>query len=1113
MNVTTRRLWVWLPVVFSMLVVMSGAGLSPAGTTQGEGWRLEAGVLTIENDAGHQALAALLSDHVSADWPYCTQVETIAIGQDMWAPISPVFAQRLPNLAAYQTQQDHEFYSAVDGVLLGGGDGSQLWAYPPAKADTSYTVPSTVTVLAPFSFSHNTLLEAVFITPQVMAISNQAFDNSCTRLTDLHVAPENTMYSSQDGVLFSQNNLTLWRYLPARRDTSYTIPEGVEFISGFAFAGNPPIERLHLPKTLAQFDENFRGFPALQAIEVDSANPYLVSDPVGALFGREDKVLLAFPLAAVTTDYVIPEGVEKIAPHAFSGTTITALSLPNSLTHIGERAFAHCDGLSYVGLPIGLKQLDSGAFAENSALSTLWFQGVAPPTVAADAFTGCDALSALFVPRGHGALYKAAMAAYATLLQERTYIAADGWTLDNDTVTVSSPDGLAAFCTLLTTSDWPYAKEVTMLQLADSVVITDFAPLAALSLQSYQISPTHPAYTVDNGILLNKSGRILIAYPAAKTVTDYTLPTLVKDLHPQAFLAADHLKTLTLSRDFAPSNPVGFALGAGVHTLSVPADNAALAAHDGVLFSKDGTRLLRYPPARPDSQYTVPDGVTHLACNSFLNGAERLQDLTLPGSLLHLDTGSLDAAIGLQLVTFSGMTPPSLSADFVLPNLRAVTIPAGSLAQYQQSFTPWSTLFLEGGGTPNPPPVNPDDNPGNDPGGIPGGSGGVMPPPPKPTTQPGYLAVPATVHNNIATCTVPADGLQAAITTAPGNTVTLSLSVPANTDAHTIAVTLPHAAVAKIPPLQLKIITPLGTLRLDAPALSALVQTGTGDVFLQLAAADQAALPTEVASRPAYTLSAKNGTTPVLHLDGGTLTLTLPYTHAATENPNSILVQQLTDAGNILPQLGLYRPDKANITARLRQFGTYFIGHFPVNFTDVPPEAWFSPAVTVTAAQGLFFGTGGEFSPNEPMTRGMFATVLARLNGADLSGQTVAYFSDVAANAWYASAVNWAASRNILSGYGSGQFGPDDPITREQMAAILHNYSVYLADFSLPQGDFPAFSDQETISPWATQGVQTLQSWGLLQGNGGNYNPKSTATRAEISKLLCTYIELLLNLQ
>lgn len=1106
MKGTTRRLWVCLPVIFSMLAGMALAEPAPATATRGEGWHLAQGVLTIETDAGQEALAHLLSD-TEAAWPHCTQVETIELGPEVWAPISPVFAQRLPNLATYRAHADHEFYTALDGVLLGGGDGSQLWAYPPAKADTSYTIPDSVVMVAPDSFSHNTQLEAVYISPQVTAIADRAFDGSCTRLTNLEVSSQNSVFSSQDGVLFVQNNTELWRYMPARSDTSYTIPQGVEYILDKAFAGAPPIEQLYVPQSLSQFEENFRGFSALQGVHVDPDNPYFASDSVGALFGREDKVLLAFPLAAPATDYAVPEGVETIAPYAFSGSNLAGLTLPSSLTHIGQGAFARCGSLSFVGLPLGLKQLGSGAFADDSALSTLWFQGPVPPAVAPDAFTGCNSLSAMYVPRGQATAYLTALAAYTALLQERTYIAADGWTLDNERISIKSQEGLTAFYRVLATAQWPYAKEVTTLQLADGVVLDEFGPLAALSLEAYQVSPTHPAYTVEEGVLLDKSGRTLLAYPPAKSGADYVLPPQVTDLHPQAFSAVQQLKTLTLCASFEPTYPTGFALGSTVQALAVSPDNPNFTAQDGVLFSKDGTRLLRYPPARLGQQYTVPNGVTHLAPNSFLGGAAHLQDLTLPDSLAQLAVGSLEAITGLELLTFSGSKPPSLPANFVLPTLRAITIPTGSLAQYQQTFAAWSALFLEGGGIPNPPPEKPEETPGGTPGG--GGLGGGSTSPQQPQIQPGHLTVAATTQGNSAMATVPTDGLQAAIASAQTEFITLTLLAPA--EVRTITLTLPHGAMAKIPPLALHMVTPLGTLKLDSKALSALVQAGSHDIVLQLARVDGTTLISEATSRPTYTLSGKNGTAAITHLDGGTLRLTLPYVHAATEDPNAIVVQQVTTDGKRMPQLSLYRPDKGTVTARLRQFGTYAIGHAPVNFSDVPQSAWFAPAVTTMAAKGLFLGTDDGFSPHEPMTRGMFAAVLARLDGADLSVNTATNFSDVADGAWYADAVRWAASRNLIGGYGTGQFGPNDPLTREQMAAMLHKYMAYSDGPALPQTDCPPFADQETISPWAAQGVESLQNQGLLQGNGGYYNPQATATRAEISKLLHNYIELLLN--
>ena len=112
-------------------------------------------------------------------------------------------------------------------------------------------------------------------------------------------------------------------------------------------------------------------------------------------------------------------------------------------------------------------------------------------------------------------------------------------------------------------------------------------------------------------------------------------------------------------------------------------------------------------------------------------------------------------------------------------------------------------------------------------------------------------------------------------------------------------------------------------------------------------------------------------------------------------------------------------------------------------FIDVPMGSWYEDGVRYVYEKGLMAGTSATtFGPDVTTTRGMIATILWRLAGSPQVDYAMA-FDDVAANAWYTEAIRWAASEGIVSGYGDGKFGPDDIITREQMAAMLYRYAQY----------------------------------------------------------------------
>jgi hypothetical protein len=137
------------------------------------------------------------------------------------------------------------------------------------------------------------------------------------------------------------------------------------------------------------------------------------------------------------------------------------------------------------------------------------------------------------------------------------------------------------------------------------------------------------------------------------------------------------------------------------------------------------------------------------------------------------------------------------------------------------------------------------------------------------------------------------------------------------------------------------------------------------------------------------------------------------------------------------------------------------------------------------------------------MTRAMFVQVLANLEGVDLSSYrgSTGTFGDTASTAWYFGAVEWAAGQGLAGGVGGGNFAPGRPITREEMAILLNRYIVSRG-ISLPQGATPPFSDSDSISAWALDGVIAMQAAGIITGHpDGRFAPQNTATRAEVATI------------
>lgn len=175
--------------------------------------------------------------------------------------------------------------------------------------------------------------------------------------------------------------------------------------------------------------------------------------------------------------------------------------------------------------------------------------------------------------------------------------------------------------------------------------------------------------------------------------------------------------------------------------------------------------------------------------------------------------------------------------------------------------------------------------------------------------------------------------------------------------------------------------------------------------------------------------------------------------------------------------------------------------------TDVKPTDWFYPAVQYVAEHDYMVGVGGErFAPTMEMTRSMFVTLLARVEGVEGESKK-SNFKDVPDNTWYTQSVNWAAANGIVEGNGADMFLPDQVITRQDMCTMMARYISYHEKkhnvTHEKKGEEKTFADMDQISSYALDAVKKCVTWGLVEGNElGYFMPKGTATRAEAAAII-----------
>ncbi|MCX4302508.1 MAG: leucine-rich repeat protein [Clostridia bacterium] len=178
-------------------------------------------------------------------------------------------------------------------------------------------------------------------------------------------------------------------------------------------------------------------------------------------------------------------------------------------------------------------------------------------------------------------------------------------------------------------------------------------------------------------------------------------------------------------------------------------------------------------------------------------------------------------------------------------------------------------------------------------------------------------------------------------------------------------------------------------------------------------------------------------------------------------------------------------------------------------FHDVAGNAWYYNAVKYCYNNNIISGTTSTtFSPATQITRGMLVTILHRMEGSPKVSGTPKFKDVKNSKQYYYTAVKWASDKKIVSGYKNGNFGPNDPITREDLSVILYKYAKYKGKNLSKSNNLSAFSDRNKISSYALPQMKWAVGVGVITGNkNGTLNPRGTATRAEAAAMIQKYCQ------
>ena len=378
-----------------------------------------------------------------------------------------------------------------------------------------------------------------------------------------------------------------------------------------------------------------------------------------------------------------------------------------------------------------------------------------------------------------------------------------------------------------------------------------------------------------------------------------------------------------------------------------------------------------------------------------------------------------------------------------------------------------------------------------------------------------------TVRDGAASASVSSEELNAALGAAAKSgedTVTIAPQVKDGADR--LAVTLPAAAAMAAAKQGVCLVVESGKAQvsLSAEVLNALAKNSGSEWKLEIAAKQTedirdnlAGEALDGASIVEVTLTV--GGEPVTAFGGEKLLIDIPVDKKHFRDGDACRVLILSGDGTVERTRGrcVEKDGALTVTVETAHLSTFVVARAAaMSFSDVADTAWYADAVKYAYENGLMTGVSeSEFAPDGTATRAQIVTILWRLAGSPAVNYALRY-ADADEGAWYGEAVRWAASTGIVTGYTESSFGPNDAITREQLAAILYRYGKAQGQGFTGMWYFPLrYDDAPRISSWADEAMHWCVMKGLLNGTSGTtLSPKDTATRAQLAVILQRFCEL-----
>ena len=583
------------------------------------------------------------------------------------------FAQ-IENLTAITVDAGNSKYTATDGVLYENNNGKKyLKAYPVAKAETTFTVPSDVYGVAVNGFQQAKNLTTITLPASIKDLPTTKEANSFTsaaKLTAIKIDAGNTNFKDEDGVVLTKDGKTLVAYPFARHGVQnsayngplatmhlgevYKIPTSVETIGKGAFSKAKEITAVQL-NNVKKISEgafysvrNLRNVelgasvetiengaisdtPDLNRFAVDSNNHNYTADAEGVIYTKNKEELVLYP----------------------SGRDGEYSTLPTT-KKIRNRAFYYAQKVTKVNFNSALENIDNDAFQTTTALTEITFEAPSSLTRIGTWVFVNSGLTKLELPASLKEIGTAAFKSNANLKTVKIAANSQLKTIGNnafegntalETFTFEGASkietiGTQAFRgdTKLTHFDFP----------ATVKTIGGSAFNGTTSMTNVTFAAPSQLQKIENA-----------AFQDASALQNITLPEGVKEIQQHAFNSCTSLTKIGVPASLTKIDPKGFQLCEKLEKFTVNKDNPTYSSVDGFLLDKNKTKLVSFPPAKANTYYTMlPPTITEIGEQAFY-AIDKLENITIPEKVNKIDKLAFDLTKHLNTIAFLGKTPIS----------------------------------------------------------------------------------------------------------------------------------------------------------------------------------------------------------------------------------------------------------------------------------------------------------------------------------------------------------------------------------------------------------------------------------------------------------------------